>query len=322
MIRTPAGAVRARPTPPEQGDAAGHRLGIAARRLVDAVPRRPTSSTCAVAPDAIVDLAGWAVPAARCSTARRRSDPAGRRSIEVLPAPEIPVEVELVDAATGEPDARHASGSPPPTVATCHPMSHRDEVNPGFYEDTGADLVLGAIDATPTSRAASRSGCRPAAVEVEAVAGFDRRPIRTDCRDRSDRPAVSSSPLERALDLHGGRWVTADSHVHFVAAVDGPAPGGRRGRRPGQPARDPVGRPLHERDRPALGLDGRPVRTPARRRRHGEPPERPRPPRPPRRPPADPADGQRRPARGTDGQARSTSCSPTGRTAAVLPAGS
>ena len=63
-----------------------------------------------------------------------------------------------------------------------------------------------------------------------------------------------------------------------------------------------MGRPVHERDRPAVGLDGRSVGPPARGRRDREPPERAGPPGAARRPPADPSTGQRRPARGPDGR--------------------
>jgi hypothetical protein len=54
------------------------------------------------------------------------------------------------------------------------------------------------------------------AVEVEVIGGFDRRPYRARVEiDPSSRHLVL--PLERILDLHGDRWVTADSHVHFLA---------------------------------------------------------------------------------------------------------
>ena len=69
---------------------------------------------------------------------------------------------------------------------------------------------------TPTSRAGSRSTCRSVRVDVEVVGGFDRAPHRARIEvDPSTRRL--ELPLERTIDLHAGRWVTADTHVHFLA---------------------------------------------------------------------------------------------------------
>ena len=168
----------------------------------------------------------------------RCADPAGRRSIEVLPAPRVPVEVEIVDGATGErvpgrvrfiaADGRYLP-----------PVGHRDEVNPGNYEDTGADLVLGsAAYAYVPGRFAIELPV--GAVDVEVVGGFDRAPHRARLEiDPSTRRL--ELPLDRTIDLHAGRWVTADTPRPLPLAVDRAPPGGGRGRRPGQPARRPNG---------------------------------------------------------------------------------
>ena len=68
----------------------------------------------------------------------------------------------------------------------------------------------------PMSRAGSRSTCRSVAWTSRSSAAS------TGCRtapgSRSD-PATRrlELPLDRAIDLHAGRWVTADTHVHFLA---------------------------------------------------------------------------------------------------------
>ncbi len=168
----------------------------------------------AIAPDAIVDLDGWAVPGRALLDGRPIQDPDGRRTIEPLPTPRVPVDVELVDTASGEP----LPGRVRFTAADGRylpPDGHRDEVNPGFFEDTGADLVLGS---STYAYVPGRFSIHlpPGKVEVEAVAGFDRRPIRTTVEvDGSTRrlPLV----LERTVERPAGRWVTADSHVHFLA---------------------------------------------------------------------------------------------------------
>jgi len=208
--------IRTRPAPdmdPAGDETAIHGWGTRRADPAD-LDSGATFVDLAVAPDAVVDIDGWDVPGADLLAGAPRPDPAGRRSIRVLPPAEVPVEVDIVDAATGErvparvrftaDDGRYLP-----------PLGHRDEVNPGFYEDTGGDLVLGS---STYAYVPGRFGIGlpVGAVEVEVVGGFDRRPYRT--RVTID-PATRrlEMPLERTIDLHGGRWVTADTHVHFLA---------------------------------------------------------------------------------------------------------
>ena len=210
--------IRSLPAPPrpdEQASPSATRIvGWGSPRPAGPAPEdRDRLVDLAVAPDAIVDLAGWEVPARTLSEGRRRADPDHGRWIEVLPSPRIPVDVELIDASTREPVPARvrfvaADGRYLP------PEDHQDEVNPGFYEDNGADLVLGS---TSYAYVPGDFSIRlpPGEVRVEVVAGFDRRPIRTTVVvDPTTRRLELA--LERVLDLHGGRWVTADSHVHFI----------------------------------------------------------------------------------------------------------
>ena len=94
-------------------------------------------------------------------------------------------------------------------------MGHRDEINPAFFEDTGGDLILGsAAYAYVPGRFAI--DLPVGAVDVEVVGGFDRVPYRVRVEvDPSTRSL--ELPLDRTIDLHAGRWVTADTHVHFLA---------------------------------------------------------------------------------------------------------
>jgi hypothetical protein len=167
-----------------------------------------------LAPDALVSLGDWQVPGRDLLAGNAPRDPAGRRSIEVLPAPRVPVEVDIVDRTTGE----RIPGRVRFTAADGRylpPVGHRDEINPAFFEDTGGDLILGtAAYAYVPGRFAV--DLPVGSVDVEAVGGFDRLPYRA--RVEVD-PATRriDLPLDRAIDLHAGRWVTADTHVHFLA---------------------------------------------------------------------------------------------------------
>lgn len=168
----------------------------------------------AIAPDAIVSVDGWDVPGRDLLAGGVVRDPSGRRSIEVLLPARIPVAVEIVDGASGDRVPARvrfiaADGRYLP------PAGHRDEVNPGFFEDTGGDLILGSASyAYVPGR--FEIELPAGAVDVEVVGGFDRRPHRARIQvDPSTRRL--ELPLERTIDLHAGRWVTADTHVHFLA---------------------------------------------------------------------------------------------------------
>ncbi|MBF6605013.1 MAG: CehA/McbA family metallohydrolase [Chloroflexi bacterium] len=180
----------------------------------DRTPSGASIVDLAIAPDALVDLDGWSVSGRELLAGVPPLDPAGRRSIEVLPAPCVPVEVEIVDRTTGERVPARvrftaADGRYLP------PVGHRDEVNPAFYEDTGGDLILGSSTyAYVPGRFAIELPV--GAVEVEVVGGFDRAPhhARLEVDPTMGRLEL---PLDRTIDLHAGRWVTADTHVHFLA---------------------------------------------------------------------------------------------------------
>ena len=144
-------------------------------------PRTDDGSTSGV----LVDLAMAAdativVRGERVSAARLPADGARRRfgavTIESLPARTQRVDVEVVDALTGEPvpsrvrfeaaDGRYLQ-----------PLGHRDEINPGLNEDTGADLVLGgATYAYVPGRFPIELPVGD--VQVEVVRGFGYRPLR------------------------------------------------------------------------------------------------------------------------------------------------
>lgn len=165
------------------------------------------------APDAVLDLGGWTV----APSAMRPGEPVRRPdgpAIELLPSPVIPVEVTVRDAASGQPVPARvrftaADGRYLP------PDSHRDEVNRGFLEDQGGDLILGAVEYAYVPGTFSIRLPR-GRVQVEAIAGFERRPVRTVVEVG---PATGRIDLvlDRVADLRADGWVQADGHVHFLA---------------------------------------------------------------------------------------------------------
>ncbi len=167
----------------------------------------------AMAPDATIAIGAESVPARRLPAAghRRRF---GEVTIESLPTPTRRVDVEIVDAITGEstPARVHFHASDGRYLP---PLGHRDEVNPGLNEDTGADLVLGGMTyAYVPGRFPIE--LPPGTVSVEAVRGFGYRPLRQSIEvDRIGRRLVLAlEPIGR-WSRHD--WVAADCHVHFIS---------------------------------------------------------------------------------------------------------
>lgn len=167
----------------------------------------------AIAPDAAVSVGSEVVPAGRLPPdgARRTF---GRVSIEALPAPSHRVEVEVVDASTGRPVPARVR-----FVATggryLPPLGHRDEINPGLNEDTGADLVLGgATYAYVPGRFPIALPAGP--VEVEVVRGFGYRPLRQTV-DVVGIEGALVLPLEPIDDPARAGWIAVDCHVHFIS---------------------------------------------------------------------------------------------------------
>ena len=167
----------------------------------------------ALARDATITLDKQDVQARRLPADGRRRR-YGAITIEPLPLPTRRIEVDVVDAATGDPmparvHFRAADGRYLP------PLGHRDEVNPGLNEDVGADVILGG---TTFAYVPGRFPIElPAGtVHVEAVRGFGYRPLRRSIEvDRATSRLVLG--LEPVAGPTGDGWAAADCHVHFIS---------------------------------------------------------------------------------------------------------
>ena len=165
----------------------------------------------ALAPDARLTFGGWSVGAAELG-AEVVFSPDRSVSIRALPDPSIRVDVRV--SAGGEPtpcrvrfvakDGRYLP-----------PVGHRDEVNPGIFEDSGAGLILGA-DTFAYVPGEFRVDLPPGPVEVEVVKGFDHRPVRSVIQVGPETRELSIA-LDRPIDLRPAGWLSSDSHVHLIA---------------------------------------------------------------------------------------------------------
>jgi len=186
--------------PIEGGSPASRSAGDGSRSVVDV----------ALAPDAVLTLGGWEVAAAELDAGS--TSPDGRIRIRPLPGADIRVDVSL--SANGEATPARvrfvaADGRYLP------PVGHREEINPGLFEDTGAGLILGS-DTYAYVPGAFQIDLPAGGVDYEVVKGFDHRAVRgTLLVD----PATSrlEIPIDRPIDLRAAGWRTADPHVHFLA---------------------------------------------------------------------------------------------------------
>ncbi len=164
----------------------------------------------AAAADARLTFDDWSLPAAGLATTGAVS-PDGAISIRQLPRPDRRVTVRITSAGEATPARVRFVSADGRYLA---PLGHRDEVNPGIFEDSGAGLVLGA-DTFAYVPGEFRIDLPMGAVEVEVVKGFDHRPVRMTLDIVASMDTIDIA-LERPIDLRAAGWRTSDSHVHFL----------------------------------------------------------------------------------------------------------
>ncbi len=163
-----------------------------------------------LAPDARLRFGTWEMTAAELDAGA--TSPDGRVTIEALPAADIRVTVRITaDGEVAPARVRFVAAD----GRYLPPLGHREEINPGLFEDAGAGLVLGR-DTYAYVPGEFRIDLPPSAVEVEVVKGFDYRPVRRSIVVDPTAPDLTID-LERAIDLRPGGWRSSDSHVHFIA---------------------------------------------------------------------------------------------------------
>jgi hypothetical protein len=163
-----------------------------------------------VAPDARMRIGGWEVAAADLDA--KAVSPDGRITIQPLPAADVRVDVRLSvddDATPARVRFVAADGRYLP------PLGHREEINPGLFEDTGAGLILGG-DTYAYVPGEFQIDLPVGGVDVEVVKGFDHRPVRRTLAVAPGTRALAIA-IDRPIDLRAEGWRSSDSHVHFLA---------------------------------------------------------------------------------------------------------
>ena len=190
----------------------GRPIGTAPSADGDAADPGATVVDLALGADARLHFGDWEVAASDLGERQVSGD--GRIVIRALPAADIRVRVSVTEGQDGMPTPTRVR-----FVASdgryLPPLGHRDEVNPGLFEDMGTDLVLGS-DVYAYVPGSFDIDLPLGDVRIEVVKGFDHRPVRTTLAVKPSTRAVSI-PLERHIDLRAQGWTTADPHVHFLA---------------------------------------------------------------------------------------------------------
>jgi hypothetical protein len=186
----------------------------------------------AAAPDAAITLRsrlGRGAFTIDLSDARKGTEAALRSvqpRIEWIEPHKAWVRAQVVDASTNRPTPvcisfRSANGRYLP------PYGHRSEINEGWFQDYGGDVKRG--DSSFAYVDGSFDIELPVGdVYVEILKGFEYEPIRKKLRIE---PNQRDLPLQisRFINLRDDKWVSADTHVHFLspstAVLEGQAEG-------------------------------------------------------------------------------------------------
>jgi len=138
----------------------------------------------------------------------------GKASLEVVGAQRQWMQVKVIDGATGKPTPSriHFSGSRGEYLA---PYGHHSQVNPNWFEDYGADLLVGGRSYAYVPGEFT-TDMPVGDVYVEIYKGFEYAPVRRKVEIKRGARALELK-INRWTDLRRTGWVTADTHVHFLS---------------------------------------------------------------------------------------------------------
>jgi hypothetical protein len=138
----------------------------------------------------------------------------GKLSAKVLTSQRTWVHGKIIDSDTGKPTAARVHFRSP-DGRYFPPYGHSHEVNDNWFEDYGADLLLG--DTPYAYIDGTFQGELPVGdvVYVEVSKGFEFEPIRKKINIAPGQRELEIS-LDRNSNLRKSGWVTADTHTHFL----------------------------------------------------------------------------------------------------------
>jgi len=137
----------------------------------------------------------------------------GNVNTKVLTSERTWVHGKIIDSSTGKPTAARIHFRSP-DGRYFPPYGHTHEVNDNWFEDYGADLLLGD---TPYAYVdGTFQGELPVGdVYVEVSKGFEFEPIRQKLNIKPGQRELEIT-IDRNSNLRKSGWVTADTHTHFL----------------------------------------------------------------------------------------------------------
>jgi len=138
----------------------------------------------------------------------------GKSRLEVLGKQRKWIQVRVIDSSTGRPTPTriHFSGARGEYLA---PYGHHSQVNANWFEDYGADVVVG--DRNYAYMPGEFTTDIPEGdIYVEIYKGFEYHPVRRKVTVKPGQKLLELK-INRWKDLRSKGWVTADTHVHFLS---------------------------------------------------------------------------------------------------------
>ena len=167
----------------------------------------------AASPDATLSVDGSDLHVGSLLDAGRATSEDTRLMARVLTPERTWVHGKIIDSNTGNPTAarihlRSKDGRYFP------PYGHTHEVNDNWFEDYGADLLLGDTQYAYTD-GTFQAELPVGDVYVEVSKGFEFEPVRQKVNIKPGQRNLEIS-LKRNVNLRSDGWVTADTHTHFL----------------------------------------------------------------------------------------------------------
>ena len=174
---------------------------------------RTTTIDIAASKSATLSVNGSDIDAGELLETGQASSQDGKVTTRVLTSQRTWVHGRIIDTSSGKPTpARIHFRSPDGRYFP--PYGHTHEVNDNWFEDYGADLLLG--DTQYAYVDGTFQGELPVGdVFVEVAKGFEFEPVRQKLRIKPGQRDLEI-PIERNSNLRQSGWVTADTHTHFL----------------------------------------------------------------------------------------------------------
>ena len=176
-------------------------------------PAKTASIDLAASADATLTVNGTPLDVGSLYETGQATSADGKIKASVLTSQRTWVHGKIIDSSTGKPTAARIHFRSP-DGRYFPPYGHTHEVNDNWFEDYGADLLLG--DTQYAYVDGTFQGELPVGeVYVEVSKGFEFEPIRQKLDIKPGQRELEIT-LDRNSNLRESGWVTADTHTHFL----------------------------------------------------------------------------------------------------------